>query len=185
MWIRFAAVTLATVVVLPSAALARDGSSYSIGKGQDCAAAAAAGAHTRADIRVCSEALDEVMSRPERAGVLVNRGAIYMADRNLDAAIADFDEAIALTPDLGEAWINRGTAYRGRGDFARSVADITRGLELGVAEPAKAHYNRGLAHEGLNDMKSAYLDYKQAVALAPDWAPPQNELKRFTVATKK
>lgn len=181
MWVRVGAAAVGAVVILSSPAMA---STYSIGKARDCAEAAAAGVSGRTDLQLCNDALsDEVMTKPERAGVHVNRGAMYLARKELEPAIADFDMAIGLAPDLAEAWINRGTAYRGKGDYARSVADITKGLELGAAQPARAHYNRALAYEGLNNMKAAYLDYRQAVALAPDWTPPQTELKRFTVVT--
>lgn len=181
MWVRVGAAAVGAAMILSSAAQA---ATYSIGKARDCAEAAAAGGMGRTDIGLCNEALsEEVLSRVERAGVLVNRGAIYMARKEMDLALADFDAAIVLVPELSEAWINRGTVYRRKGDFAHSIADITKGLDLGAAEPAKAHYNRALAHEGMGDLKSAYLDYRQAATLAPDWGPPQTELKRFTVVT--
>jgi len=50
-----------------------------------------------------------------------------------------------------------------------------------VREPEKAYYNRALAEEGLDDEKSAYVDYQQALVLNPDWDPPRQELLRFTV----
>jgi len=61
------------------------------------------------------------------------------------------------------------------------LADITKGLALGVKQPEKAYFDRALAYEGLDDEKSAYFDYQQAVTLKPDWPLPQRELLRFTV----
>ena len=61
------------------------------------------------------------------------------------------------------------------------LEDINRALDLGVEEPEKAYFNRALAHEGLDDMKAAYLDYQKALELKPEWEPPKRELARFTV----
>ena len=63
-------------------------------------------------------------------------------------------------------------------------ADINRSLERGVSEPEKAYYNRALAHEGLDDPKSAYFDYQKALEIAPDWDAPRQQLSRFTVSRR-
>jgi tetratricopeptide (TPR) repeat protein len=65
--------------------------------------------------------------------------------------------------------------------YAEGLADLNKALELGVDEPEKAYFNRALAHEGLDDLKSAYLDYQKAQTLKPDWQDPARELARFTV----
>ena len=57
-------------------------------------------------------------------------------------------------------------------------------LRLGVREPEKAYFNRALAYEGLDDEKSAYLDFQQALTLKPGWALPEHELLRFTVSRR-
>ena len=44
--------------------------------------------------------------------------------------------------------------------------------------------DRALAHEGLEDAKSAYLDYRKAQELAPDWTAPAEHLPRFTVSRR-
>jgi hypothetical protein len=41
-----------------------------------------------------------------------------------------------------------------------------------------------LANEGLDNISAAYRDYARAAELKPGWAPPLNELSRFTVTTK-
>ena len=50
---------------------------------------------------------------------------------------------------------------------------------------AKAYFNRAVAYEGVDDEKSAYLDYQQALALKPDWEAPKHELQRFTVTRRQ
>ena len=69
--------------------------------------------------------------------------------------------------------------------FADGLADLNKGIGLGVEEPAKAYYNRALAYEGLDDVKSAYFDYQKAVELSPGWDAPKQELTRFHVARRE
>ena len=41
-----------------------------------------------------------------------------------------------------------------------------------------------MAYEGIDDEKSAYLDYQQALVLKPGWDLPKQELLRFTVTRR-
>ncbi|WP_374470395.1 tetratricopeptide repeat protein [Phenylobacterium sp.] len=155
------------------------------GMAEACSKAALDG---EADLRfekLCSQALEtELLSPRDRAGTYVNRGVMKLRRMSWDTAIADFNQAIRIQPDLGEAYVNRGAAAIGGRRYADSLADLNRGLELGVDEPAKAYYNRALAHEGLDDPKSAYFDYQKAIELSPEWGLPREQLTRFTVTRR-
>jgi tetratricopeptide (TPR) repeat protein len=136
--------------------------------------------------RTCTEALDsETLSARDRAGTFVNRGVLKMRRMDWTGATKDLDEAVRLSPKMGEAYVNRGAVLIGEHRYADSLADLNKGLALGVEEPAKVYYNRGLAYEGLDDVKSAYFDYQKAVELSPDWDAPQKELTRFHVEHKE
>ena len=100
------------------------------------------------------------------------------------AAIVQGGLARFIVPKLGEALVNRGAAKIGLKAPEAALVDINRALELGVSEPAKAHYNRALAYERLGDLKSAWLDYTKAAELDPVWDAPRKELTRFTVSRK-
>lgn len=148
----------------------------------DCSKAAFAGRADSASIAICSRALqEESLDRRDRAGTLVNRGVMLLRTRDYAAARTDLDRAIDLEPTLGEAFVNRGVLLMADQAYDRALAEIERGLALGVDEPAKAYYNRALAHESLNDARAAYLDYRRALDLAPDWEAPRRQLARFTV----
>ena len=136
-------------------------------------------------IEDCTTAIDyENLTGRDLAGTHINRGILYM-NRGLYAdAKRDFDSALAIAPTVGEAYVNRGAALVGLKSFNEAIADIDRGLALNPDEPEKAYFNRGLAHEGLDDIPAAYRDYSHAAELKPGWAPPLNELSRFTVTTK-
>jgi tetratricopeptide (TPR) repeat protein len=179
---------LAAAVGVPAAALPAvawaQGAVTVIGGGmaKDCSEAALGG---ESDLRyeaVCTMALEsELLNARDRAGTYVNRGILKLRRKAFGTALADFDRAVSTKPDLGEAYVNRGAAAVGARRYAEGLTDLNRALELGVDEPEKAYFNRALAYEGLDDLKSAYLDYQKAQSLKPDWADPARELARFTV----
>lgn len=175
---------IATAAVLALAATPAAASVLVLGNdiAVDCSRAAFAGRHDRASIETCTRALqEESLARRDRAGTLVNRGVMLTRAGDYAAARADLDRAVALEPTLGEAFVNRGVVMMADRAYAEALAEIERGLELGVDEPAKAYYNRALVHESLMDAKSAYLDYRRAQELAPEWEAPRRQLARFTV----
>lgn len=154
-------------------------------RAHQCMDAAFAGASTRAAVDWCSAALSEEALTPRnRAGTLVNRGVILMNRRDHAGAIRDFDQAMRLSPALGEAHFNRGSAQIAMGRWSEGVADIEQGLKLGMRQPERAYYNRAIAREELNDTRGAYLDYREAARLKPEWELPRMELARFTVQSR-
>jgi len=155
------------------------------GLAQACAQAALSGEDHPKFQEICTEALEtEFLNPRDRAGTYVNRGVLKLRRAAYIDARRDFDLAVKIKPDMGEAYVNRGASLIGQRDYAASLPDINRGLELGVNEPAKAYYNRALAHEGLEDAKSAYFDYQKAVEISPDWAAPREQLTRFSVSRR-
>jgi tetratricopeptide (TPR) repeat protein len=151
----------------------------------DCSKAAFDGRADNETLNDCNVALqNSMLDRRDQAGTYVNRGVLYMLLRNYTAARADFNTAIKIEPNLGEGWVNRGAVNVGEKRYQDGLSDINKALELGIAEPAKAYYNRAIAYEGLDDEKSAYLDYQQALQLDPKWDLPKQELLRFTVTRR-
>ncbi|MFL5296878.1 MAG: tetratricopeptide repeat protein [Phenylobacterium sp.] len=174
-----------------TAALLAAGGAYAsvtvIGGGlaEACSKAALQGKTELSFERTCTQALEsEMLSARDRAGTFVNRGVLRLRRANFEAAIKDFNAAVGLQPNMGEAYVNRGAASIGEHRYAESLPDLNKAISLGVEEPAKAYYNRALAYEGLDDVKSAYFDYQKAVELSPQWEAPKNELLRFHVSSK-
>ncbi|MDQ2860111.1 MAG: hypothetical protein M3T55_05160 [Pseudomonadota bacterium] len=155
------------------------------GLAEDCSHAALAGKSDPGSILTCSLALgNKELDKADRAGTLINRGVMKLRRLAFEAARTDFDASIALTPTIGEAWVNLGAVSVGEAHYQAALDDLDKAIALGVKEPEKAYFNRALAYEGLDDEKSAYLDYQQALALKPDWALPKHELLRFTVTRR-
>ena len=152
------------------------------GSAQECSDAALKGRNDPRAILACTTALEvENLNFRDKARTYVNRGVLQLRQRQFSAARADFDEAASIDPGLGEAYVNRGATYVGEERYKEGVEQIDKGLALGVKDPEKAWFNRGLANEGLGNLTAAYKDYSRAAELKPDWAPPKTELARFTV----
>jgi len=150
-----------------------------------CAKAASLGLADMESLQACGDAIENGgLDRHDLVATYVNRGSVSMNRRDLPAARADFDQAIKLDPDAGEAWMDRGAIDILEHRYRDGIADTTKGLELGVRDPAKAYFNRAVAYEGVNDEQSAYIDYQEAMVLRPDWDLPKHELLRFTVTRK-
>jgi tetratricopeptide (TPR) repeat protein len=134
----------------------------------------------------CDQAIEvQALAAHDLAATHVNRGILALIRHRYDAARVDFDEAIALAPNLGGAYSNRGAVLIAKGEPAAGVAAIDIGLSLGTPSPERAYFNRGLGREALGDVKGAYLDYLEAQHLKPDWPEPTQELARFKVTKRK
>ena len=156
------------------------------GLAEACSKAALAGRSDLRDEDTCTQALDtELLTARDKAGTFVNRGIMKLRRGEMGEALKDFDVAVRFEPKLGEIYVNRGAALIGEHRYADGLADVNRGLALGVEEPAKAYYNRALADEGLDDIKSAYFDYQKAVELSPEWDAPKQQLTRFHVVRRE
>ena len=157
-------------------------------------------------IRLCTLAIQEGGETANRAASYNNRGVLHFEAANYDDALADFTEAVHLDDTLTFAHINRGNIFNLREQWAQAISAFNRAIELGiqprsgsvgettessasrqaskvreVRELARAHFNRGIAHENLEQLREAYLDYLRASELAPEWEEPHKELERFEV----
>ena len=150
--------------------------------GHNCYAAARTGAQPEQGIEACDAALrNEAMSARGRAATLVNRGVLYdIVGRNADAW-ADFNAGLAIAPDLGNAYLNRGAALIRLKLFDQAVADLQKALALGVPMPQIGYYDLAVAEQNLGLMNDAYGDYQRALAQDPNYTPASEALKGFSV----
>ena len=156
------------------------------GLAEACAKATIAGGSAPRLESLCTQSLsEELLSPRDKAGTFVNRGIMRLRRGDMQLALNDFNQAIRYKADLGEIYVNRGAALIGQHRYAEGLTDLNKGLGLGVEEPAKAYFNRALAYEGLDDIKSAYFDYQKATELSPAWEAPKQELARFHVARRE
>jgi len=138
----------------------------------------------------CSTALDDVgLSLHDRAATYVNRGVLRTGLRHFEAALTDYDHAIAmgehLSPaDLGVTHVDRASILISLGRYNDAIEDANNALRLGTPKPEVAYYDRALAEDYLGNFKAAYYDYKQALALAPEFTPAAQQLKRYRIESR-
>lgn len=152
------------------------------GPAQDCYVAAARGDSDRRSIALCDLALNhDFLTRQDRAATHINRGVLYLR-RGADLrALSDFNNSVAINPDVGEAHLMRGIAFLQLRRFGEANEALTQAISLNVARPERAYYYRGAASEEAGNTRAAYADYRRAADLAPGWRSPQTELARFQV----
>lgn len=114
----------------------------------------------------------------------VNRGILHLVRNSYPDAEADFDRAMALSPNQPEAWLNSGIAQLEQGRAAAAEPRFEKALALRTTAPAIAYYGLALAKEDRGDLRGAYADLKRATELSPQWTAPVRELKRYRLARK-
>ncbi len=95
------------------------------------------------------------------------RGNAYYAKKELDLAIADYDQAIRLNPNDAVFYSNRGGALLGKNQPDRAIADLDQAIRLN-GKNARPYLERGHAYRGKGMLDRAIADYEQAILLNPN-----------------
>ncbi len=155
------------------------------GMAHDCFIAAKAGVYPRRGIAICDMALaEEALDRHARAGTYVNRAVMKMALGHVDDAMSDYNAGLALFPDLGDGYVDRGAALIAQKRYDQALTDINRGIGLGQTYEQVGYYNRAVAEFFLGRIAESYHDYKKALEIAPDFGPAREQLKNFVVTRR-
>jgi tetratricopeptide (TPR) repeat protein len=78
-------------------------------------------------------------------------------DCYLDGAISGYTKRIEIAPKFARIYIDRGIAYRAKGQYGKSISDFNKAIELNwVIYDAEAYYNRALTYyyKGQHDKAS-------------------------------
>jgi tetratricopeptide (TPR) repeat protein len=139
---------------------------------------------------------------PQTAGTFLDRGILFASRGDYEMAIADFDEAIRLNPNMSAAYALRGRAlYSSASDvtsiaenfggvnvnsragkvtaeqsrvFDQAIADFTQALRLDPNN-ATIYVERGNAYDNKGDFDQAIADHTQAIRLDPNYATAYNQ----------
>ena len=109
----------------------------------------------------------------------VNRGILQMRPGDLtSAAMADFDEALAIDPQPARAWLNKGILRLREGKGQRGAAAASEGASmLSARRPALAYFVRGVANEQTRRLSARpTTTCVQARRTGAAWSLPREEL---------
>jgi len=106
---------------------------------------------------------ERVGPRAEDARIYLNRATLHRSEGHTLAALADYDQALSLHPDLTRALRGRAQAFVDEKRYGEALRDLDRLLEL---EPDQAitHADRGLALMQARRFNEAGLAFDRAVA---------------------
>lgn len=176
---------LAVACAMPGAAWAQ-GAVTVIGGGmaQECYEAVEFGrVPVSRAIEVCDQALDLERLRPrDKAATYTNRGILFMRQGNNTRALWDYQRGLQVLPDLQEAKVNLGAALYNLKRYPEALAALNEGVGTDSLDArAIGFYNRGLTHEKLGDIQSAYEDFRRALQTNPEFKQAADQMARFTV----
>jgi tetratricopeptide (TPR) repeat protein len=118
-----------------------------------------------------TQAIETGNLSPNDLAVVINsRGVAYEVKGETDKAAADFDDAIRLKPDFGEAYINRALIWAKKRQYDRAITDLTEAAHRDPKQAYLALNDRGIVYEEKGDHTRAIEDYGEAIRLKPDYA---------------
>jgi len=107
---------------------------------------------------------------PPSGTIFHNRGNAWRSKGDYARAIADYDEAIRLTPNEAYSYQNRGAARQALGDLDGALADINAAIRLNPALPSPL-INRAVIWRAKGNFDRAIADATEAIRLAKANAP--------------
>jgi tetratricopeptide (TPR) repeat protein len=96
-----------------------------------------------------------------------NLGAVLIEKKQLDKAIVQLQQALAIQPDYSEACDNLGNALLQKGQTDEAIAQYQHALAI-QPDNAVAHFNLGNALLQKGQADEAIAQYQHALALQPD-----------------
>ncbi len=112
--------------------------------------------------------------RPQiRAYRKTDLGNLISEAGKYEKAIACYDTALRLNPNLANTYFKRGLAKRKLSDYEGAIEDYNNAIKLNP-EYATAYYNRGNAKRKLSDHEGAIEDYNNVIKLNPEYVMAYN-----------
>lgn len=112
--------------------------------------------------------ISQQMSSSLRANDLLEQGNALLIQSQYEAAIAAYEQSIALEPNSGQAWLNRGCALFYLKEYEQAIASYDQALHRS-GDLADAWYNRAGALTKLHQYDQAIACYERVTQLKPDY----------------
>lgn len=99
----------------------------------------------------------------------INSGIAYGAQGNFDAAIAEFNKAIEMNPNIAEAYDNRAYAYCCKGDLDTAISDYNKALGINPND-VNAFYGLGDVYYKKGNPDLAISEFSKAIGIDSSYA---------------
>lgn len=150
-----------------------------------CYSEAESGWNTAYGLKMCNDALKtETLNVVDRASTLINRGILKARADDIDGALADYAEALAVGENVAEAYLNRSATEIALRRFDDAKADADLAIAHGTKRLEIAYYNRAVANEALGNVGAAFQDYKAALQVEPGFVAARQQLARYRVTQR-
>jgi len=116
---------------------------------------------------------NQVLATRQSVEAYVHRAIAKIDLGDMQGAIADCNQAIAINPKDADVYISRGNAKSALGDKQGAIADLNQAIAINP-QYAVAYNNRGAAKNHLGDKQGAIADLNQAIAINPQLAGAYN-----------
>ena len=132
---------------------------------------------TRADleqaIKVCTAGLERNPGIEDKAALYTNRGQVYAELGNLEAALADINEALRVDPTYTRGYASLCGVYRQKNELDAALGNCNKALELNPGY-AWAYNERGRVYQAMAELDKALADYRKSAELDVSDAWPHN-----------
>ena len=106
----------------------------------------------------------------------LNLGSTLAAKGDIDAAIAEFQESVAINRNNFDAFNNLGLAYSGKGDLDAAIREYQQALLIKPEYPG-GHNNLGVAFGKKGNLDAAILEFQEALQINPRFKDAQANLE--------
>lgn len=118
---------------------------------------------------------DDLLKQFPHPSFYLRRGLAYKNFEQLDRAIADYNKALEIKPDLSDAYHNRARVWEQKGEYDKAIEDYTRAIRLNSGD-AETYNGRGVAYDSKGDFNAAIADYLKSIELDPSYIDAYNNL---------
>jgi tetratricopeptide (TPR) repeat protein len=98
----------------------------------------------------------------------IGEGVRFAAVGDHEAAIRNFDEALAIDPTAAFVYKQRGASYQALRNYEAAIRDFDEVIRLN-SEDVNAYYRRGASYLALSEFAAAIADFDTVIELDPEY----------------
>jgi tetratricopeptide (TPR) repeat protein len=120
---------------------------------------------------------------PNSGWCFYNRGLAYLEANRSEEALLDFDQALALEPNLAAVHLGKSAIYQKSADWSRALDELQKAQDRGISI-AEIEYRRALVSVAQKNREAALNHLKACLKEEPEHAKAKELLLQVEAATK-